>query len=121
MVRDLDIRCPQDHCSSNNTTSKGQTQEAAIKDSSRLEESKTKNPKSVPPRDDPAEPAKKEDKWKRLKRQQECTRKPKETPASSDNTVNIAKKKKKRNTSKVTYFNYNKKGHYASNCTKPKN
>ena len=58
--------------------------------------------------DDPAEPAKKKDK------------KPKETPATGNNTVNAAKKKKKRDTSKVTYFNYNKKGYYASNCTKPK-
>ena len=62
MVRDSDIRCLQGYHPSNNTTSKVQTQRTAVKDSSRPEESKTKDPKSVPLRDNPAEPAKKEDK-----------------------------------------------------------
>ena len=121
MVRDSDIRCPQGHRPSNNTTSKVQTQETAVKDSSRPEKPKTKDPKSVPLCDDPAEPAKKEDKQKRFERRQERIRQPKKTPATGDNTINAVKKKMKRDTSKVTCFNCNKKGHYASNCTKPKN
>ena len=50
-----------------------------------------------------------------------CTKKPKKILATGDNIVNIIKKKKKRDTSKVTYFNCDKKGDYASNYTKPKN
>ena len=121
MVRDSDIHCLQGHRSSNNITLKVQTQGTAAKDSSCPKELKTKDPKSVPPRDNPAEPAKKEDKQKRFKRWRERTRESKETPATGDNTVDTAKKKKKRDTSKVTCFNCDKKGHYASNCTKPKN
>ena len=98
-----------------------QTEGTTAKDSSRPEEPKTKDPKLVPPHNDPAEPAKKEDKQKRFKRQRERTREPKETPATGNNTINVAKKKKKRDTSKVTCFNRNKKGYYASNCTKQKN
>ena len=121
MVRDSDICCPQGHRPSNNTASKVQTQRIAAKDSSRFEEPKTKDPKSVSPRNNPAKPAKKEDKQKRFKCQRERTREPKKTPATSNNTVNAAKKKKNCDTSKVTCFNCDKKGHYANNCTKPKN
>ena len=121
MVRDLDIRCSRGYRPSNNTTSKVQIQGTAAKDSSRPEEPKTKDPKLVPPRDNLAEPAKKEDKQKRFKRQQERTREPKKTPATGNNTVDAANKKKKRDTSKVTCFNYNKKGHYASDYIEPKN
>ena len=121
MVRDLDICCPWGHRPSNNTISKVQTQGTAIKDFSRPEKPKTKDLKSVPLHNDPAEPAKKEDKQKRLKRRQECTREPKETLATGNNTVDAAKKKKKRDTSKVICFNCDKKGYYASDCTKPKN
>ena len=121
MVQDLNIRCPQGHRPSNNTTSKMQTQGTTVKDSFRPEEPKTKDPKSVSPCDDPAEPAKKEDQQKRLKRRQERTRELKKTPATGDNTIDAAKKKKKRDTSKVTCLNCNKKGHYASDGTEPKN
>ena len=121
MVRDSDICCPRGHCLSNNTTSKVQTQETAAKDFSHSEKPKTKNPKSVTSRDNPAELAKKKDKQKRFKHRQERIRKPKETPATGNNTINAAKKKKKHDTSKVMYFNCNKKSHYASNCTKSKN
>ena len=121
MVRDLDIRCPRSHRPSNNTASKMQIQGIAAKDFSRSKKPKSKDPKSVPPCDNPAEPAKKEDKQKRFKCQREHIRGPKKTLATGNNTVNIAKKKKKCNTSKITCFNCDKKGHYASNYTKPKN
>ena len=98
-----------------------QTQKTAAKDFSRPKKPKTKDLKSVPLHDDPAEPAKKKNKQKRFKRQQECTKKSKEIPATSNNTINAAKKKKKHDTSKVTYFNCDKTGHYASNCTELKN
>ena len=121
MVRDLDIHCPQSHCLSNNTALKVQTQETTVKDSSYPKKPKTKDLKSVPLHDNLAELAKKEDKQKRFKRQRERIREPKETPATGDNIVNTAKKKKKYDTSKVPCFNCNKNGHYASDCTEPKN
>ena len=121
MVQNLDIRCPQGHCSFNNTTSKAQTQEIPAKNFSRPEELKTKDPKSILLRDDLAEPAKKENKQKRFKRWRERTRELKKTLATGNKSVDAAKKKKKCDTSKVMYFNCNKKGHYTSNCIKPEN
>ena len=67
MVQDSDICCPQGYRPSNNTVSKIQTQRTTTKDSSCPEESKTTDPKLVFPRDNPAEPAKKEDQQKRFK------------------------------------------------------
>ena len=66
--------------------------------------------------------AKKEDKKDKKKRlweyQQERN---KQALVISINTTNILKKKKKkRDVSEITSFNCNKKGYYASNCTKPK-
>ena len=58
---------------------------------------------------------------KKLKHQRKYTSKPKKTPAISNNTINAIKKKKKRNTNKVIYFNCNKKDYYASDYTKLKN
>ena len=70
---------------------------------------------------EPFKPAKKEDKYKRLKCLQERTRKLKKTPAISNNAINVSKKdsRKKRDTSKITCFNCNKKGYYASDYNKP--
>ena len=45
----------------------------------------------------------------------------KKTLATSNNTVNANKKKKKCDTSKITYFNYNIKSYYISDYTEPKN
>ena len=56
-----------------------------------------------------------------FKRRQEHTRESKNSPATGNDTINVAKKKKKYDISKVIYFNYNRKGHYASDCTEPKN
>ena len=98
-----------------------QTQETTAKDFSYSEKPKTEDLKSVLPYDNTAEPAKKENKQKRFKRQQECIKEPKETSAIGNNTIITNKKKKKRDTSKITYFSYDKKDHYISKYTKLKN
>ena len=98
-----------------------QIQETTANNSSFLEEPKTKDFKSALPRDNTAEPAKKKDKQKWFKHQQDHIKEAKETLAIGNNTVNATKKKKMCDISKVTCFNCNKKGHYAKNCTKLKN
>ena len=118
MVRKSDACCPRGHCLSHNTSSKVQTQ--GSKDSSHSEEPKPKDPKPAPSRDDAAELAKKEDrKDKKKKLQNRRQKRNKQTPATGDNTEAPKKKKKRRDLSKVTYFNCDKKGHYANDCTKP--
>ena len=45
-----------------------------------------------------------------------------QTLATSINTTNVLKKKKKRrDISEIMYLNYNKKSYFANNCTKSKN
>ena len=96
-----------------------QSQGSNNKDSSRFEESKPRNPKPAPPRDNAvAEPAKKEDRKNKKKRFREqkwehTKERKKQTPATG---VNKAAPKKKL---KVRCFNYDKKGHYANDWTKP--
>ena len=121
MVRDSDIYYSQGHCLFNNTASKVQTQGTTAKNFSHLEEPKIKDPKSVLLRNNPAEPVKKKDKQKKFKRRQKCTRESKKTPATSDNTIDAAKKKKKCDTNKIICFNCNKQSHYASDYTELKN
>ena len=119
MVRDLDARCPRGHRPSHNTSSKVQSQGSNNKDSSRSEEPKPKDLKPAPPRNDAAaEPAKKEDRKDKKKRfrgqRQEYTGEQKEQiPATGVNEAALKKKLK------VRCFNYNKKSHYANDCTKP--
>ena len=120
MVQDLDACCPRGHCPSHNTFSKMQTQGSSHKNSPRSEKSKNKDLKSSSPHNNAAELAKKENKKKWLrghKREQN-----KQTLATDDNTKALKKKKKRRDPSKITYFNCNKKSHYASNYIElPKN
>ena len=120
MIRDSDIHCSKGHHSSHNTSSKVQTQGFSHKNLLRFEEPKPKDPKPAPSRDNVAEPAKKEDKKDKKKRlQNHKWEQNKQTPAIGNNTKVLKKKKKRRNPSKVTYFNCDKKSHYANNYTKP--
>ena len=125
MVRNLDACCPRGHRLSYNTFSKVQTQ--GSKNSSHPKEIKSKNLKSALSHDNVAELPKKDNRKDKKKRfwvqKQEYTGERKEqTPATNVNITNISKiKKKKRDVSEITYFNCDKKDHFASNCTKPKN
>ena len=125
MVWDLDAHYPRGHRPSHNTSSKVQTQ--GSKDSSRPKKTKPKDPKSAPSRDDAAESPKKnnrKDKKKKFQgqRREHTGEREEQTPATNVNTTDVSKKKKKRyDVSKITCFNYDKKGHFASNCIEPKN
>ena len=97
------------------------------KDLFRPKETKPKDLKLAPSCDNAAESPKRENKKGKKKRfwgqRREHTREQKEqTLATNVNTTNVSKTKKKRHdASKITCFNSNKKGHFASNCTEPKN
>ena len=125
MVRDSDARCPRGHRPSHNTSSKVQTQ--GSKDSSRPKETKPKDPKSAPSCNDAAESPKKDnrkDKKKKFRGQRrEHTGEQKEqTSATNVNTTDVSKKKKKRrDVSEIMCFNCDKKSHFVSDCTEPKN
>lgn len=66
---------------------------------------------------------------KKKKSRQRQRKRPDSSPATTGaNTVSATttsgsgqKKKKTRDISKITYYSYNKKGHFASNYTEPKN
>lgn len=96
-----------------------QTQKTLAKDSLCPKKSKIKDPKSALLHDNKAEPAKKKNKKKRLKYQWEHMRETEKTPAIGNIIVNATKEKKKRDTSEVTCYIYNKKEYYTSNCIKP--
>ena len=131
IVRDLDIRCPQGHRPSNSTIAKVQTQGTSAK-KPRPEESRTKKVKPakgkapVPPRTNATESSEQSKKDRKDKKQrfQERRKRSEDTPATGDNAIDVLKKKKKnqdRDISGVTYYNCNKKGHFANTCTEPKN
>ena len=124
-VWDLDACCPRGHRPSHNTSSKMQTQ--GSKDSFCPKKTKPKDLKSAPSRDNAAESSKKnnkKDKKKRFRGQRwkHTGERKEQTLATNVNTINVSKKKKKRrDVNKITYFNCDKKGHFASDYTKPKN
>ncbi len=85
--------------------------------------------KASPPASDQLETPKKirKEKKKKWQRKERARKDPKEgspAPAASRSNVVQAtggqKKKKARDASEVTYYSCNKKGHYASDCSKPK-
>ena len=118
IVRDSDTRCPKSHRPSHNTSSKLQTQ--GSKDPSRSKKPKLKDPKPAPSRDNAMEPAKKENRKNKKKKLQNRRWEWNKQILPTGNNTKIPKKKKKRHDpSGVTYFNCNKKVHYASGCIKP--
>ena len=122
IVRDLDIYCPRGHRPSNSTASKMQTQGTTAKEP-RPKKSKSKDTKAIrvdavkPSEQDKKDQKDRQDKKRRFWEKRE----PKKTPVTGDNAINTSKKglRKKCDISKVTYFNCDKKGHYASNYTEP--
>ena len=118
MVRESDARCPRGHRPSHNTSSKVQTQGSSHKDSPRTKKSRPKEAKSTdgkapaPPRsNEPAKPncEKKKREW--LKKKKDST------SATGDNAIEAQKKKQiSGNTSQVTCYNCQKKGHFANKC-----
>ena len=122
IVWDLDIHYPRGHRPSNSTASKVQTQKTTTKDSFRPKKPKAKDIIAVHANaSEPLEQDKK-DKKDRLDKKQNFRerREPNETPTTGDNVINASKKdlRKKRDTNKLIYFNYNKKSNYTSNCIK---
>ena len=64
--------------------------------------------------------SKKNKKKKTKQYKKDITRKlKKQIPATNNNTIDISKKKKKRNINKITCFHYDKKTYYTNICTKP--
>ena len=131
MVQDSDICCLQVHRPSNSTAAKVQTQGISAKEP-HPEESRTKEVKPAkekapaPPRTNVAESSKQSKKDRKDKKRmfRERNKRSKDTPATGNNAIDVLKKKKKNrdcDTSGVTCYNYNKKGHFVNTCTEPKN
>ena len=119
MVRNLDICYSRGHRLSNSTASKVQTQRTTAKDS-HPEELKVKKTRLTPSWAKASELSKQARKKKKKKKHQKKRDKD-QTPASTANAMKVQQKKKKnqdQDVSKVTCFNYNKKGYYTSIYTK---
>lgn len=122
IVQDSNIHYLRGHCFSNNIASKIQTKRIIVKNP-HPKEAKAKDPKPALLHINKAKPLKqgRKDKKKRTKKhKQNYTGEQKDTLAIGDNTIDASKKdsRKKRNTSIIICYNYNKKNYYASNCIK---
>ena len=97
------------------------------KDLSHPKKIKPKDLKSALLYDDATEWSKKDNRKDKKKRFQGQRREhigewKEQTLVTNINTTNVSKKKKKRrDISEITYFNCDKKSHFASNCIEPKN
>ena len=118
IVRESDIRCFQGYYSFYNTFSKVQTNGTTARKShtkeSRPKEAKLTDGKApVPPRsNEPAKPNRKKKKRKWLKKKNSI-------PATGDIAIKGKKKQTSNNTSQVTCYNCQKKGHFANKYLKP--
>ena len=119
MVRESDIRCLRGHCPSHNTSSKMQTQGTTAKEP-RTEEPRPKETKSTNGKA-PALPRFNEPvKLNHKKKKREWLKKKKDsTPATRDNAIEGKKKRTFGNTSQMTCYNCQKKGHFANKYPKP--
>lgn len=119
LIRNSNICCFRVYCLSNNIASKPQIQELTVKD-----------PYSKKPKAKEVKPAyvkiveflKEKDKKKKTKEYKWYhIRKRKKILVTGNNTINALKKNlgKKRNVSKIIFYNCNKKKYYISTYTKP--
>ena len=121
MIQDSDIYCPKGYCFSNSIASKVLTQGTTAKDS-HPEELKVKEIRPISSWTKASKPSEQDRKERKKKRSQERQDK-EQTSASTANVSEIQQKKKKKNwdwdISKITCFNYNKKGYYTNTYTEP--
>ena len=120
-VREADLQVLQGSRPTHTTAHKIQTQGTVTCG----DKSKTKGPESAPTDSEPSDKARK-DKKKKQYRDKSDSRESKDTPASGVNAAEVRDKKrrKKKDLSKVIYYNCNKLEHYAdlySEPRKPKN
>ena len=95
MVQYLDIRCDRGHRFSNNTAVKVQTQGTTVKDPC-PEKAKTKDPKPILFCINAVEPSKQEKKDQKDKKKKfRQRRQQKNTPATSDNAIDVLKKRRR--------------------------
>lgn len=118
IIWDLDAHCFKGHCLFHITSSKLQTQDFNNKDSYHSKKLKLKDLNAALSCDNIVELAKKVDKKNKKirfwgQRQEHIGERKKQTPATNVNVTKTAPKKKL----KFKYFNYDKKGYYANNCT----
>ena len=116
-VREADLQVLQGSRPTHTTAHKVQTQGAVTC----RDKSKTKAPASAPTNSKPSDKAKK-NKKKKQHRDKRDSRDLRDTPAFEVNAAEVRdnKKRKRKDPSKVTYYNCNKLGYYADACPEPR-